>query len=494
MVKIDRPVTENLSYCFNEQHSPLDKQADEMRERILNLPDTIMPLGEVRYISQLNGNDENDGLTPETAWKTLARLGERHLDTVLFERGGVYRGGIDLTSRTRYGAYGTGPKPCFYGSDRNYADPDIWEKYSENIWRSKLTEGMRNIGNAYFDYGKIIGNKSIMGIDTLKENFWFWHDMDNDYVYLYCDLGNPGDCFEDIELPNYGNHIHGACVDTHKVLVENFCVKFYAAHGICFRTGAGEVTIRGCEIGFIGGGMQETYADTPVRLGNGVEFVNSYSNCIVEDCWVYQCHDAGISHQNCGFCYNVEDDMIFRNNLVEYCNYNIEMFSRGQKKSMLNNIIYEGNFLRFAGFGWGSINRINSDNFFASNINGWSRYLPHNGNFFIRNNIFDMSFRQHLTYMCPNTEYGPIIIGNTYVTRKGNESCMNYQRIDPEKNDMEYKGLGVSNLEEFIESVKTVDLAPKDIIFVDEVYENELTDKLREGGRVPCLTCDYKYR
>ena len=105
-----------------------------------------------------------------------------------------------------------------------------------------------------------------------------------------------------------------------------------------------------------------------------------------------------------------------------------------------------------------------------------------------------MSFRQHLTYQFPNSEYGPIIMGNTYVTRKGNESCINYLPVDPESTEMISVGLGDSNLEEFTKSVKSIDLAPKEIIFVDEVYENELTDKLREGGRVHCRECEYKYR
>ena len=68
--------------------------------------------GRIFYVSE-KGNDEKDGLTPENAWRTIKRVsadaGEvAYGDTVLFERGGIFRGSIKLTSGVTYGAYGWG--------------------------------------------------------------------------------------------------------------------------------------------------------------------------------------------------------------------------------------------------------------------------------------------------------------------------------------------------------------------------------------------------
>ena len=114
--------------------------------------------GRIFYVSE-KGNDEKDGLTPESAWKTIKRVnadaGEvAYGDTVLFERGGICRGSTKLISGVTYGSYGQGEKPCLYGSLRNYAEESLWEATStEHIW--KLNVGtMKDIGNLVFDHGK----------------------------------------------------------------------------------------------------------------------------------------------------------------------------------------------------------------------------------------------------------------------------------------------------------------------------------------------------
>ena len=47
------------------------------------------------YLDSEGGNDANDGVTPATAWQTLAKANDlkpQPGDKILFKRGGVWRG------------------------------------------------------------------------------------------------------------------------------------------------------------------------------------------------------------------------------------------------------------------------------------------------------------------------------------------------------------------------------------------------------------------
>lgn len=66
------------------------------------------------------GDDARDGLTPETAWRTLEKVNEAGLkpgDRVLFHAGGVWSGQLRVTARGELGrplvfrAFGAGPRP-----------------------------------------------------------------------------------------------------------------------------------------------------------------------------------------------------------------------------------------------------------------------------------------------------------------------------------------------------------------------------------------------
>jgi hypothetical protein len=93
------------------------------------------------YVDATRGDDAQDGLMPETAWRSLTKVNHAPLipgDRVLFRRGQTWRGQLipqsgDASGVITYGAFGDGPKPVFLGSvaaDR----PENWERAGENIW------------------------------------------------------------------------------------------------------------------------------------------------------------------------------------------------------------------------------------------------------------------------------------------------------------------------------------------------------------------------
>jgi len=85
----------------------------------------LLLIADVYHVSPA-GNDANDGRTPATAWKTAAKVNATTFapgDQILFARGGEWRESLKASSSGMlnkaivYGAYGTGAKPKFWGSD-----------------------------------------------------------------------------------------------------------------------------------------------------------------------------------------------------------------------------------------------------------------------------------------------------------------------------------------------------------------------------------------
>lgn len=75
------------------------------------------------YVDDLSGSDANSGLSPASAWRSVARVNAGSYqagDRVLFRRGGLWR--EELSNNTglllvTHGAYGAGPDPAIFGSE-----------------------------------------------------------------------------------------------------------------------------------------------------------------------------------------------------------------------------------------------------------------------------------------------------------------------------------------------------------------------------------------
>lgn len=418
-------------------------------------------MGNRYYISE-NGNDANNGLSPEAAWRTFQNVDAntqivKEGDQVLFERGGIYRGSLLTVSGVTYGAYGEGEKPCLYGSLRNYALPELWEADSrEHIWKLHVGD-MRDIGNVVFDHDYLDKWAMKRLSLELKENFDYYHDREQGILYLYLDKGNPGEVYQDIEVCS-DEHILWGKHFMHDILIEDLCLKYTGAHGICFWHGSKNITVRNCEIGCIGGSMLEGFP-VPVRYGNGFEVVDGCEDILVEDNYVYHCYDAGITHQSSNPAGCVQKKITFRRNRIEYCHYSIEYYVDCEN-GMIEDTVYEDNILRYAGYGFGSVNRIGSNTSVLSHICCYARNIPCK-NFIIRNNIFDRSLRKILAIGTPNDKngLGPVITGNTYILEKKAETEVAMVR-DEANQEMTLMG---DTQEALKDAVALLDEKPKEV-------------------------------
>ncbi|MCW5897950.1 MAG: right-handed parallel beta-helix repeat-containing protein [Flavobacteriales bacterium] len=116
--------------------------------RSLTLLGGLIPvcLYAVTYYVSPNGNDNNNGTSPATAWRTVQRAQQvtqtmQPGDRILFERGGLYPGMLSLNASGTaanpmvFGAYGTGEKPIISGGV-----PVVnWVQHQGNIWRAAFT-------------------------------------------------------------------------------------------------------------------------------------------------------------------------------------------------------------------------------------------------------------------------------------------------------------------------------------------------------------------
>ena len=459
-----------MTTATKEFLSHLDQLCEERKAAIRAAADTVTVTGTTYYVSD-GGDDNSDGLTPETPWQTLSRVSDAELsygDCIRFKRGDLFRGQVKTKPGVTYAAYGEGEKPRFYGWDKSLCDPALWELYDEahRIWR--LTEPILDCGTIVFNGGETHSRKLIPsyigGRFVCREDesrlFDVATDMTRDLdmvcfyderlteiptrgesfpipvidgesygeLYLRCDGGNPAEVFSEIEaLPRRRIFVLACNPD---VTVDNLCIKYTGDHAIA---GGGQclkgLTVTNCELGWIGGSIQHYYGTDPnypeggrgtvTRYGNAIEIYGGCDGYRVENCYIYQVYDAGITHQistNGGF-YALKN-IRYAHNLMERCVYSIEYFlekNGGDEASYMENCEICHNILRFSGFGWGQ-QRHNVST--PAHIKGWS-YENTARDFSVHHNLFDRAAYRMLHTVARDPESCPTLYGNTYVQTLG---------------------------------------------------------------------------
>ncbi len=336
---------ENLNQNYNYQQSVtfianLDRKAEAMKQNIRKTQTKVNIQGKSYYVAA-NGNNANDGLSPKKPLKDLSKVNSLDLqagDAVLLRRGDLWRGYIKSKNGVTYSAYGKGEKPKIYGSLCDAAKEGKWiATETPNVYIYDM-ELPNDIGTLVFNDGascavKVLKEKLQDGLTVhlgtkepftdyrdLKVDLEFYHDYkDAKRLYLYSSKGNPAKRFKSIELLVKTNIIYAK----DNVTIDNLCLKYSGAHGIGSGTTKG-LTVTNCEIGWIGGSIQgeNLYGRSfPTRYGNGIEVYGGCAHYLVDNCYIYQVYDAGITHQfsTGGNEPIVMKDIVYSNNLVEDC-------------------------------------------------------------------------------------------------------------------------------------------------------------------------------
>ena len=368
------------------------------------------------YVDSVNGNDMADGLSPETAWKSLERVAYAPLnagDVVLFRRGCQFRGSLLAQGGVTYSAYGEGPKPEMLGSI-NGSNPEDWAPTNvPNVWIFRpLIAYVKEVGSIIFNDGECWGIKicrnwqtkercdmfrntrdpknaemtvfngrryvereckpfnSLSDITGDLEFFHHYYGMNGmiaDHLYLNCPDGNPAEVFDKIEI-SLRYSIFGVVGDN--VTIDNLAFKYAGVHGISAGGYRKNLTVRNCEFSFIGGSaysperylmqLDPPYGHDATRLGNGVEIYGTCDGFTVENCYFDQIYDTAITAQ-----VHASDDgryplhmknIRWCNNVFNKCynSYELWLAINGNDGTLgeMENIDTSGNITVNGGFGW----------------------------------------------------------------------------------------------------------------------------------------------
>lgn len=334
------------------------------------------------YVNNLNGNDTNSGLSPYQAWKSLNKVNSLYPqpnDSILFIRNGIWRGQLlpksgNINGNVTYADYGTGEKPLFLGSENKSAISD-WINAGSNIWNCSSIFST-DIGNIIFNQEESFGKKKWNEQDLIEQGD-FWYDRNSGTLKIYSAL-NPSLYYREIELAMRKHIINHQ--NTSFVEFCNLSLKYGGAHGF----GGGSthhLTIRKCDISFIGGG--DLFLDgRNIRFGNGIEFWGNAHDNIVEQCKIGEIYDTGLTNQNHDTDVK-QYNIYYRNNIIYKCGMASYEYWNKPSGSTTSNVRFENNTCYGAGQGW-SMQRPDRQ--------GAHILLSYNeaqtDSIFIRNNIF----------------------------------------------------------------------------------------------------------
>lgn len=420
----------------------IDTVSDQIKKDVLSTPNTEEIYGDKitgkkYYISEKNGDDKNNGESPETAFKTIEGAFRRMRflkpgTAILFERGGVYRGSVNIGDRSPgliFGSYGTGEKPLLMQSKKNYADESLWVRTEwPNIWR--CTDKLDNVGIIAFDhdvydysentynelYGRAlnVGLGGVTGVFNLEKDLQFYSVLENDGsnnvsvnvgdLFVYSAKGNPGKRFASIEIGENLDVMDGSSDD---IIIDNLAFKFAGGHGISSFTCKNR-TVTNCVFSWIGGSILDLNyngSGIPVNYGNAVEIYGGCDGYFVENCWMYQIYDTGVTHQYAETLPCVQQNVRYTGNLIELCHWGIEFYNNNdngknpKNKKYTKDVEIRYNIVNKCGYGWGSILRnttwrsfaycgdslaTNSECYTEYNVfnlcGGYMIYLPENSN------------------------------------------------------------------------------------------------------------------
>ena len=147
------------------------------------------------------GSNGNDGLTPQTPWRTLLKVGISTFqpgDLILFKRDGVWNEWLTPPSSgvagnlIKFDAYGNGRPPEFTG--RYTTTSAQWTNASGNIWQITLAAAQAISQLKFVQFGTIWGNVQASQAALAHNRDWFY-DSVNQILYVYSSGGNPATAY-----------------------------------------------------------------------------------------------------------------------------------------------------------------------------------------------------------------------------------------------------------------------------------------------------------
>lgn len=153
-------------------------------------------------------------------------------------------------------------------------------------------------------------------------------------------------------------------------------------------TNISHIVINSCNLSYIGGG----FLRKGERFGNGIEFWESNTNCIVQDCIIDQIYDSGLTNQGTS-ANSFQEDITYNGNTISNCGLASFEYFNSSEKAITNTIIFENNTSDNAGFG-----RAPPRKGYGGYHLLFHRNASKTSNFIIKNNTFNKSRRTAIMF------------------------------------------------------------------------------------------------
>lgn len=149
------------------------------------------------YYVDTAGSNGNNGLSPQTAWRTLLKIGISTFqpgDVILFKRDCMWNEWLTPPSSgtagnlIKFDAYGNGRPPEFTGRFTSTAAQ--WANTSGNVWQISLTATQPITQLKFVQFGTIWGNSQV-SLAALAHNRDWYYDNINQILYVNSSGGNP---------------------------------------------------------------------------------------------------------------------------------------------------------------------------------------------------------------------------------------------------------------------------------------------------------------
>lgn len=367
--------------------------------------------GTAYYISN-NGNDSNDGLSPETAWASLDRLENVKFqfgDAIFFERGSLWRSA--QISKYIYGvqgltlsAYGEGEKPRFYGSPENGTGTEKWELVyeganGEKIWKfykemtdcsGVILDGkyriLRDI--AYFDGGNFVSiddlstpyvmEEQLENMECFTELPYTMQPIEDELneantlglsihqdadgneltgpIYVRYDAGNPGTLHKEVEFiaacSAFGGMSDYTTLDNLSICYSTQTITSGYFNGVS----SDYITIQNCETGWMGGGInyftaKDNGASYPFHIDGGGFNANG-SHITLQNCYSHHMFQESSALETFDGDPDPCTDIIIRDNVLEYVTAGLIVVNWEEddaSEHQLKNVLVENNYVLYSG-------------------------------------------------------------------------------------------------------------------------------------------------
>jgi hypothetical protein len=143
------------------------------------------------------GSNGNSGLSPQTPWRTLLKVGISTFqpgDVILFKRDAVWNEWLTPPSSgtagsvIKFDAYGNGRPPEFTG--RYATTASQWTNSSGNVWQIALSASQPIVQLKFVQFGTMWGNSQSAQNQLAQDRDWYYDPVAQN-LYVWSAVGNP---------------------------------------------------------------------------------------------------------------------------------------------------------------------------------------------------------------------------------------------------------------------------------------------------------------